>query len=401
MTRVFLTLLLCVLAGGAQAHKASDSFLYWDAANQEVPGRLDIALVDLARAMSLDSDGDGQLRWGELEAQQSEISAYLASQITLLANAETCSARWRLAGLTQHSDGNYLAMEFRPNCPEASELPGEIRYDLFFEDDPLHRALVMTRVAGTERLAVLSPDQRSLNLAETPNMWETAREFIWEGMVHLWIGYDHMLFLLALVLPAALRRQDGRWVVEDRVSVAIKDVALIVTAFTVAHSITLVIATLGLVNLPIAWVETFIALSIVAAAINIVWPFLGQRRYLIGFGFGLIHGFGFASVLSGFMAHASSRLVALASFNIGVELAQLAIVVVVVPLIFLLRRQWLYQRVLLPAGVVAIVLTGMFWVWERAPLTSFQASAPAGFSGGGIHAWANLAFPVPWISTAQ
>ena len=370
MTRIFFALLLTMLAAGAHAHKASDSFLYWDAANPDAPGRLDIALVDLARVMPLDSNGDGQLSWGELDSQQSDITAYLASQVKLMANEAACPVRWRLAGLTQHSDGNYLAMEFRPSCPGSVTLPAQIQYDLFFDEDPLHRALVMTRVDGNERLTVLSPDQRSLNFADTPSAWETAREFVWEGMVHLWIGYDHMLFLLALVLPAALRRQDGHWVVEDKISVAVKDVALIVTAFTVAHSITLVIATLGVVNLPIAWVETFIALSIVAAAINIVWPFLGQRRYLIGFGFGLIHGFGFASVLSGFMANASSRLVALASFNIGVELAQLAIVVVVVPLIFLLRRQWLYQRVVLPAGVAAIVLTGMFWVWERAPLAS-------------------------------
>ncbi|MBL4835657.1 MAG: HupE/UreJ family protein [Pseudomonas sp.] len=199
-------------------------------------------------------------------------------------------------------------------------------------------------------------------------MWQTVVDFLWEGMVHLWIGYDHMLFLLALVLPAAVRREKGRWVVEDSLVVAVKDVALIVTAFTVAHSVTLVIATLGVVRLPIEWVETFIALSIVAAAVNIVWPFLGRRRYLVGFGFGLIHGFGFASVLSDFLTDTSSRLIALASFNIGVELAQLVVVACVVPIIFLLRRQWLYQRVVLPVGVVAIAAIGSVWVWERVPL---------------------------------
>jgi hypothetical protein len=186
--------------------------------------------------------------------------------------------------------------------------------------------------------------------------------------VHLWIGYDHMLFLLALLLPAAVRRERGQWVVENDLTKALKDVALIVTAFTAAHSATLVIATLGVVRLPIEWVETFIALSIVAVAINIIWPFLGTRRYLVGFGFGLIHGFGFASVLSDFLVGTSSLLVALASFNLGVELAQLAVVVGVVPVIFLLRNQWVYQQVILPVGVVAIIATGSFWVWERVPL---------------------------------
>ncbi len=369
MSRLFFALILSfTMAGAAQAHKASDSFLYWQPAFIDAPGRLDIALVDLARAVALDSDGDGQVQWGEVEDRQAIIKSYLAPRLLIMAGDSECRVDWRMAGLTRHSDGNYLALEFRPDCFDSAISPSQLKYDLFFDQDPLHRALVMTRIEANDRLSVLSPDQRVLAFTEVPSVWETAVAFIWEGMVHLWIGYDHMLFLLALVLPAAVRRERGRWVVEDKLGAAVKDVALIVTAFTIAHSVTLVIATLGVIRLPIAWVETFIALSIVAAAVNIVWPFLGRRRYLVGFGFGLIHGFGFASVLADFMSDTSSRLIALASFNIGVELAQLAVVLAVVPLIFLLRRQWLYQRVVMPVGVVVIALTGSVWAWERVPL---------------------------------
>lgn len=369
MSRLLFALILSfTMAGAAQAHKASDSFLYWQPAQIDAPGRLDIALVDLARAVALDSDGDGQVQWAEVEDRQANIKSYLTPRLLIMSGDLECRVDWRLAGLTQHSDGNYLALEFRPDCFDPAISPSHLEYELFFDQDPLHRALVMTRIDDNDRLSVLSPDQRILAFTELPSVWATAVAFIWEGMVHLWIGYDHMLFLLALVLPAAVRRESGRWVVEDKLGKAVKDVALIVTAFTVAHSVTLVIATLGVIRLPIAWVETLIALSIVAAAVNIVWPFLGRRRYLVGFGFGLIHGFGFASVLADFMSDTSSRLIALASFNVGVELAQLAVVIVVVPLIFLLRRHWLYQRVVMPVGIVVIALTGSVWAWERVPL---------------------------------
>lgn len=369
MNRVIVIALLAfVMAGSAHAHKASDSFLYWQPAVADAPGRLDIALVDLARTVELDGDGDGQVRWGEALEREVEIKRYLDSRLLIMAGDQQCEVDWWLAGLTQHSDGNYLVVEFRPGCSGSTAVASHLDYNLFFDQDPQHRALVMTRIDGNDRLSVLNPQQRSLNLSQPSGIWHTVVEFIWEGMVHLWIGYDHMLFLLALLLPAAVRREHGRWVVEDRLGKAVKDVALIVTAFTAAHSVTLVIATLGILRLPIEWVETFIALSIVAAAVNIVWPFLGQRRYLMGFGFGLIHGFGFASVLADFMTDTSSRLVALVSFNIGVELAQLAVVMAVVPVMFLLRRQWVYQRIVMPAGVVIIALTGSVWVWERVPL---------------------------------
>ncbi|MAL99611.1 MAG: hypothetical protein CL583_14300 [Alteromonadaceae bacterium] len=367
MLHLVALLLSLSLSGFALAHKASDSFLYWDVGAEGTPGRLDIALIDLARTLPLDSNGDGLLTWGELRAQSGTIEEHLADRIAI-GRARQCQVRWMMHGLSSYSDGDYLTLGFTPACSEGATGPATLEYNLFFDEDPLHRLLVMVRDEGTTRPVVLGPDQRQLSLDAAPSAWATAGNFMWQGMVHLWIGYDHMLFLLALVLPAAVRRETGRWVVEERIGKAIKDVALIVTAFTLAHSITLVIATLGLVRLPIAWVETVIALSIVVAAVNIIWPILGQRRYLMGFGFGLVHGFGFASVLSEFMASTSARAIALLSFNLGVELAQLAVVVVAVPLLFLVRKQWLYQRLVFPASVTSIAAIGLIWAAERVPL---------------------------------
>lgn len=354
--------------GQAQAHKASDSFLYWGGDGEPAMGRLDIALMDISRVLPIDRNADGELTWGEVKDQQASILGYLAERVTVIAATERCPLSWRVAGLTQHSDGNYLATEFRPQCAADDLAEGQLDYQLFFDDDPLHRALVQVSGSDGSYLSALSPGQRTLKLASDPGLIDTMKLFIREGMVHLWIGYDHILFLLALMLPVALRREDGKWVHTTSVRTAIKEVALVVTAFTFAHSITLALATLGWVRVNIYWVETLIALSIVVAAINIVWPILGNRRYLLGFGFGLIHGFGFASVLADAVADTNALAVALISFNIGVELAQLIVVMLFVPLIFMLRTQRFYQAVVLPVSVAAISMTGVYWVWDRAPV---------------------------------
>lgn len=367
---LLLALASLLASASASAHKASDSFLYVDADRKgaQPTARLDIALADLTRMLLLDRNQDGQVTWGELEEAMAGVRRELAARVRFQRGETPCPSRWSAQGITQHSDGNYLSLAVSTACPTGAVGRNSLEYSLFFEQDPLHRLLVMVREDGVERLTVAGPSQRTVDLESAPSAWQTVQSFVREGMIHLWIGYDHMLFLLALILPAAVRRERGRWVVEDRIGTALKEVALIVTAFTVAHSATLVIATLGLVTFDIQWVETLIALSIVAAAINVVWPFLGSRRYLMGFGFGLIHGFGFAGVLSDFMADTSQRALALASFNVGVELAQLTVVAIAVPLIFLVRRHWAYRHVVLPSGVAAIVLTGTFWAFERAPI---------------------------------
>ena len=167
-------------------------------------------------------------------------------------------------------------------------------------------------------------------------------------MLHIWAGFDHILFLLSLLLPAVLvpsadfRRGVGR---RSRASeTAFWDVLKVVTAFTVAHSITLSLATLGVVSLPSRLVESAIAASVVLAALNNIRPVVHGGRWIIAFCFGLIHGFGFASVLADLGLPQGSLLLALVAFNLGVELGQLAIVAVFLPLAYALRDTLFYRR---------------------------------------------------------
>jgi hypothetical protein len=186
-----------------------------------------------------------------------------------------------------------------------------------------------------------------------------------QGVWHIWIGFDHILFLLSLLLPVVLVRVSGGWRGVERLGESVREVLWVVTSFTVAHSITLSLAALGFVSLPSWLVESAIALSVVVAAFNNIVPVFNRRRWLVAFGFGLIHGFGFASVLAELGLPQETLVLSLVGFNLGVELGQLAIVVALLPVIFWLRNTAFYRRGILVGGSLLIMLLALVWLAER------------------------------------
>jgi hypothetical protein len=190
-------------------------------------------------------------------------------------------------------------------------------------------------------------------------------DYVRHGVWHIWIGFDHILFLLSLLLPAVLVRHERQWEGRASFRAAAFDVLKIVSAFTLAHSITLTLATLGVLALPSRLVESAIAASVVLAALNNLWPLFHGRRALVAFAFGLIHGFGFASVLLDLGLPKASLLLSLVGFNVGVELGQIAIVALFLPLAFLARNSTLYRKGLLGAGSCMIALLALAWLAER------------------------------------
>lgn len=353
---------LALMASAAMAHKASDSFLYWSPGDER--GRLDLSLRDLHQRLDLDLDNDGRVTWPEVKDRRQAINELVSRGVEVAGVAGDCALDTWLTGISRHSDGAYAALGLIPACGAGSGA-SQLTYRLFFDDDRLHRALVTVEGVDTGTSTVLGPENPVLKLRPV-SMAESAAAFFRQGLIHLWLGLDHVLFLLALLLPSVVYRWRGHWWARREVGVAVREVAGIVTAFTLAHSLTLAISALGVFSLPSRLVETLIALSIVLAAVNVFRPVLGGRRYLIGFAFGLVHGFGFAGVLGDLIGPGVSRLVALAAFNLGVEVAQLTIVIVTVPLLFAIRRAPFYQRLVLPAGASAIGLLGLFWAGQRA-----------------------------------
>lgn len=359
---VFMTM---VTAAPAMAHKASDSFLYLDLDRSEI--RIDVALRDMELLVRMDRNRDNSITWQELQARRAAITRVVEQGITLSsASGAACSLAGQQWGVSRHSDGRYVAGLYRVNCP-AGEAPARLEYNLLFDRDTLHRGLLEIRQDGSTVLTAMAPDKNSIRLTEqTTGLWTTFASFTYEGVVHLLIGLDHMLFLLILVLPATLVTTRSKGDPEASLKQRVIQLAGIVTAFTAAHSLTLALSALGLVRLPIAWVETVIALSIALAALNVAWPILGRKTWKLAFGFGLIHGFGFASVLSDLTSGTPSLAVALAGFNLGVELGQLALLLVGFPLLYMLGHNHLYQRAVVPMIVLGVGTVSLIWVAERA-----------------------------------
>ena len=251
--------------------------------------------------------------------------------------------------------------------PAADPASITLRYTLFADIDPQHRGLLNLSAGGTTRTALFGPQepQQAFKLTET-SRWKQLFDYAREGVWHIWIGFDHILFLLSLLLPAVGVWAGRRWRPVDTFSQALWDVLRIVTAFTVAHSITLSLATLGLVSLPSRLVESSIAASVVLAALNNIWPVFHGRRWMVAFAFGLIHGFGFASVLVDLGLPQGALALALLGFNLGVEAGQLAIVAAFLLLAYPVRRSAFYRRVVLLGGSLLIAVVAAAWLVERA-----------------------------------
>lgn len=365
MKRMILCAGLLLICLPAFAHKASDSYLHLKVQDNSIQGQWDIALRDLNYAIGLDSNDDGRITWGELRSHQRAVAAYALSRLQVDADGASCSIRPTAHLVDQHSDGAYAVVRFTATCPLAPRVL-QLRYSLFFDLDPLHRGLLRLEDRDSTRTMVFSPEH-GVQQAELAigARWRTFLNFGHEGVRHIWTGYDHLLFLVSLLLPAVLRREPHDWLSAASLRPVFWEVAKIVTAFTLAHSITLSLAALGIVSLPARWVESAIAASVALAALNNLFPVLHTRLWSVAFAFGLVHGLGFASVLLDLGLPAGARLLALVGFNLGVEAGQLAIVGIFLPIAFALRGSWFYRRVALQLGSLLIVGIALLWLAER------------------------------------
>jgi len=202
--------------------------------------------------------------------------------------------------------------------------------------------------AGAEPAAVSREPTTAGRRSSSSGMLSRLWLFFRLGVEHILIGYDHILFLLSLILVSDFR-----------------SLVRIVTAFTVAHSITLAIATLGWVDLPASLAETAIAATIIFTALENLWIKDGAGRWKLTFLFGLVHGFGFAGVLRDLALPTDGFLRALLAFNLGVEAGQLAIVTALaVPAAALARSH--HARVIRGGLSIAIALAGLGWLLDRA-----------------------------------
>jgi hypothetical protein len=368
--RHVLLLLLLLAPWSARAHSASSSYLHVDVQGHDLAVQWSIPLRDLDYAIGLDVDGDGAITWGEVKQRAAAIDAYALARLRLDGDGAACAF-----GLVSHladqlSDGAYAVLQFRALCPSVPSRVS-VHYTLLFDLDPLHRGLLTLSVGGVAHAYALSPARPDARFDVSPGYGETVRSFFATGVNHLLTGIDHMLFVTMLLVPAMFRRDPHGFGPQARLQPVTDFRAMFVesvkvlSAFTLAHGTTLTLSVLHIVSIPEWLSEAGIALTILATALDNIFHVLPARRWPLAFAFGLVHGLGFATALGPMTLPPVALGIALISFNLGLEAAQVTIACVVLPIGYLMRNTIVYPRRILPGISGAVALVALAWFTDR------------------------------------
>lgn len=358
-----LLLSLLLPAASAWAHSSSTSYLTVVTAGADLQVQWEIALRDLDYAIGLDPAG--RITWGDVRGRAAAIEAYALPRLTLSSGGAACPPGPVELLADERGGTGYAVLRFTARCA-APLRQVRIGYALMFDLDPQHRALLDFISGSSFHVAVLSPAAPRLTMEAGSRLRQTFAEYFRVGADHILSGPDHLLFIAILLFPAMFRRTaGGRWRPVERFLPAFLETTRILSAFTVAHAITVTAATLGWVDIPSRVIEGAIALTIAATALDNIVPVLPERRWVLAFGFGLIHGMGFATALGPLSLPAWPLAVALFSFNLGVEAVQLLAAAIVLPVGFALRNLRVYPARLLPGASGLAGLLALAWFAQR------------------------------------
>lgn len=353
--------LMLAATAPAAAHQGSFSYARLAVSDDAEHATYEIKINtrDLYDALGFEDGRDASD--AEIHAGKSRLYDYLLERVTFELPDDCKLSRGDIEILTQGERFARLDLDIACARPMVEMA---IEYDLFFDMDQMHIGLLSV---GDEVVNLTSDNSRfEYWIGEQPVTG--IADFIRSGVEHILYGIDHILFLVSLLVMAVIARDpESGWAVRGlRDQIAYTGV--IVTSFTLAHSITLIGAALGWFALPSRFVESAIAASIVYVAIeNVVRPD-PPRRYAITFGFGLVHGLGFAAMLSPLLPP-EGVIFPLLTFNLGVEIGQLAIVLVAMPVLWMLASKIganTYRRYVLPTAGAVLASVGLIWLIERA-----------------------------------
>lgn len=374
-------------AGPAAAHSLGQSYIFLRVYSDSIEVRVEMTVDDLDRVLNLGwSSAEGVSR-DDVGTHLERVLQYVRPRLFVGTGGRELPLRFVRFDLHDQDIADYVALHFM--IDDLATLPDQVdvAFPVLFEIDTRHRnLLVIEHNWGTATFnqesnvaLIFSPSnpRQTLDLSSS-SVLRGFVGFIRLGVWHIMIGIDHILFLLALILPSVLRRRSNEWEPVPGFRPALLNVVAIVTFFTIAHSITLSLAALDVVRLPERLVEAIIAASIAAAALYNLYPRMAVREWMIAFVFGLFHGFGFAYVLGDLDLERRYLVLSLLGFNLGVEIGQVAIICLLFPALFALRTAPAYRPVLRYASMVLIAVA-TFWFVERLfdlPLTDFTLGAP-------------------------
>jgi hydrogenase/urease accessory protein HupE len=345
---VAFALLFCLPAA---AHQQSISTSEWTARGDRLEVRLRFAAADLATLISLPQP----LTDEGIASLAPSLAQLTLDGLDVRVPAGRCVREGAARCGTDGPDG--IAIEGAFRCPGD---PGVLRVRVgFLEVLPSGHTHLARIALGGEGVSqrVVQPEEPSFEVERSVSFSASARRFLLLGIAHIFTGYDHVAFLLGLLLLGG----------------AFRELVKVVTAFTAAHSVTLALATLDVVRLSPRLIEPLIAASIVYVALENLWALRSQRaraqavrhRWMLTFAFGLVHGFGFASVLRELHLPRSGLLAALVAFNLGVEIGQVCIVALALPLLARLRRTRGFDPRGVRAASACVGALGLFWLVQR------------------------------------
>jgi hypothetical protein len=356
------------------AHKMGQSYIFLKVYDNSITGTFEITLRDLNNAMGLNVPDD-QITVANLNNRLGEIHTYYQEKVQFFDGEKRLPIRFTGLDKRKLKIGQYILLRF--SIIEDALTPESINidYDVLFDKDPDHLGLLVIEhfwKAGifnneSQVSLVFSPSDHRQELSFSGySKFQGFLGVLRLGIKHIWKGIDHILFLIALIIPSVMIRPKINWEPVAEFRQAFIYVLKVVTLFTIAHSITLGVAALGIFELPNRLVETIIALSIAVAALDIIYPIFKRKIGWVVFIFGLFHGFGFASVLTRLGVLGEHLALSLFSFNLGVEVGQVVVICIVFPIIYYVRRYAFYPKIVMPYGAAAMILLAALWFVERA-----------------------------------
>jgi len=345
-----------LIAATAAAHPAPFSYLDLQLDANGVTGTLVIHDLDAAHDLAV-ANADSLLDPATAMRYREALVALIGPRLSLMLDGRPATITWGAIDVVPDRQSLRLAFTV------SSTRPGHVGIQAYlFPYDPIHQTFINIYEDSALKLQAIldaSHQDASYYSGSTQGRWAVVKTFVASGIEHILIGPDHILFLIGLLLLGG----------------SVSRLALIVTSFTVGHSITLSLAALDIVSPPARFIEPLIALTIVVVGADNLLVLRGTKgeadkasdiRAWLAVAFGLIHGFGFAYVLKEFGLPPAALGWSLFAFNLGVEIGQLLIVGVVAGLLVMVRRQSVAMaRQVALAGSIAVIAAGAYWFIQR------------------------------------
>jgi hypothetical protein len=377
LAAVMALLMAVPFATSASAHETDQVYLYLSVSENDVAGRLEVPFSDISEVFGITLEGRGSDIIAVLEERLDELQTYAAQHVTVGADGQTWDLNFEGVELlfpNNTPDFNFVLLPFEVDVP-VDEVPRvlDVGLDAFFDEIEGRDGLLLIENDWqrgvfdneSEGLVSFSAATRvhTVDLGDT-SQWSNFTASIGLGLDHIRTGPDHIFFILVLLLPSVLIFTT-KWEPAASFGSALWRILKVATMFTVAHSITFTLAGLDLLPLPPSrLVESIIALSIAAAALHNLFPVGANKEWAIAFAFGLFHGMGFAGLVSGLDVSRSTQLVTLLGRNVGIEVGQAIIILLMFTGLFVLRRTRFYRPVFVAVSLLLAAVASV-WTIER------------------------------------